>query len=288
VVAVNALTVVEHPVVADKVRELRDKRTSNADFLRLAGDISRFVAYEAVPRGADRRHHRGHARGRWCGGRQARPGVRHCSYLASRLGMSPAVQSVLPRHRVCLVGLRRNEETLQPDVYLDGLPEDLTSAPVVLCDPMLATGGSLIRVVDMLKSRRAGEITVLCLIAAQPGVDALLAHHGDVRIVAAALDERLTEIGYIAPDSATPGTDSSARPFTRFVSRTYLAEIGTQQWDLPIVSLNDDLAVALLITVDVGVDALADAATELAEIVAPYRPDVLVTVATMGIPVALR
>ena len=88
--------------------------------------------------------------------------------------MSPAVQEVLPHHRVCLVGLRRNEETLRPDVYLDGLPEDLEGLQVVLCDPMLATGGSLVCVLDMLRARGAGSITVLCLIVAQPGVDYVL------------------------------------------------------------------------------------------------------------------
>ena len=113
--------------------------------------------------------------------------------LRAGLGMTPAVQEVLPRHRVCLVGLRRNETTLRADVYLDGLPEDLERAPVVLCDPMLATGGSLIQVLDMLRQRNAGEITALCLIAAQPGLDAVRAAHPDVRIVAAALDQELTD-----------------------------------------------------------------------------------------------
>ena len=74
--------------------------------------------------------------------------------LRAGLGMSPAVQEVLPHHRVCLVGLRRNESTLQPDVYLDGLPEGLDGAHVVVCDPMLATGGSLVCVLDMLRGAR--------------------------------------------------------------------------------------------------------------------------------------
>jgi uracil phosphoribosyltransferase len=163
--------------VADKVRQIRDETTSNADFLRLSGEISRFVAYEAfrdipvTPTTVDTPVVKG------------APAVRIekqyviVPILRAGLGMTPAVQEVLPRHRVCLVGLRRNEETLQPDVYLDGLPEDLEGAPVVLCDPMLATGGSLVCVLDMLRARGAGEITVLCLIAAQPGIDHVAAHH---------------------------------------------------------------------------------------------------------------
>jgi uracil phosphoribosyltransferase len=202
---VDSLLVITHPLVADKVRQLRDERTSNADFLRLAGEISRFVAYEAfrdtpvTPTTVDTPVVKG------------APAVRvETEYLIvpilrAGLGMSPAVQEVLPRHRVCLVGLRRNESTLQPDVYLDGLPESLDGVHVVLCDPMLATGGSLDCVLTMLRARGAGEITVLCLIAAQPGVDFVTARHPGVSIVAAALDATLTEHGYITPGLGDAG-----------------------------------------------------------------------------------
>ena len=197
--------IVDHPVVADKVRQLRDATTSNADFLRLAGEISRFVTYEAfrsiepTPTTVDTPVVAG------------APAVRIetqfiiVPILRAGLGMTPAVQEVLPVHRVCLVGLRRNEETLKADLYLDGLPKDLEGAPVVLCDPMLATGGSLVQVLDMLRSRNAGAITALCLIAAQPGVDVVRAAHPDVQIVAAALDAELTEVGYITPGLGDAG-----------------------------------------------------------------------------------
>lgn len=201
----NSPLVVNHPLVADKVRQLRDAATSNADFLRLAGEISRFVTYEAfrttpvtattvdtpVAKNA--------------------PAVMvETEYvivpiLRAGLGMSPAVQEVLPRNRVCLVGLRRNETTLQPDVYLDGLPDTLAGAHVVVCDPMLATGGSLVCVLDMLRARGATDITVLCLIAAQPGIDFVALHHPEVTIVTAALDERLTDVGYITPGLGDAG-----------------------------------------------------------------------------------
>jgi uracil phosphoribosyltransferase len=202
---VTSLIVVEHPLVADKVRQLRDASTSNADFLRLAREISRFVAYEAfrttpvvattvdtpVTRGA--------------------PAVRvDTEYvivpvLRAGLGMSPSVQEVLPHHRVCLVGLRRNETTLMPDVYLDGLPERLEGAHVVVCDPMLATGGSLDCVLSMLEARGAEDVTVLCLIVARPGVDLVTSKHPRVTIVAAALDEQLNDVGYITPGLGDAG-----------------------------------------------------------------------------------
>ena len=187
------------------MRQLRDETTTNADFLRLAGEISRFVAYEAfrttpvvdttvsTPVMKDA------------------PAVRvDTEYvivpiLRAGLGMSPAVQEVLPHHRVCLVGLRRNETTLLPDVYLDGLPDSLIGAHVVVCDPMLATGGSLVQVLDMLHDRGASDVTVLCLIAAQPGIDHVASRYPEVTIVAAALDATLNEVGYIVPGLGDAG-----------------------------------------------------------------------------------
>jgi uracil phosphoribosyltransferase len=207
--------VVNHPIVADKVRQLRDIETSNADFLRLAGEISRFVAYEAfrstpvTDTTVDTPV------------MKAAPAKRiETEYvivpiLRAGLGMSPAVQEVLPHHRVCLVGLRRNEETLQPDVYLDGLPDSLRGAHVVICDPMLATGGSLVCVLDMLTARGATDVTVLCLIAAQPGVDFVLSRHPGVTIVAAALDEHLNDVGYITPGLGDAGDRLFGPPVRR-------------------------------------------------------------------------
>jgi uracil phosphoribosyltransferase len=202
---VDSLFVVDHPIVADKIRQLRDVLTSNADFLRLAGEISRFVAYEAfrdtplsdttvdtpVTKGAP--------------AQRINTEYLIVPILRAGLGMSPAVQEVLPLHRVCLVGLRRNEHTLQPDVYLDGLPDSLIGVHVVICDPMLATGGSLDRVLEMLGERGADATTVLCLIAAQPGVDFVVSRHPNVRIVAAALDAELNDVGYITPGLGDAG-----------------------------------------------------------------------------------
>ena len=199
------LLVVDHPLIADAVRQLRDEKTPNADFLRLAGDISRYLTYEAfrhapvTPPTVDTPVMKG------------APAVRVdreyliVPILRAGLGMSPAVQAVLPKHRVCLMGLRRNEETLQPDLYLDGLPERLDGVSVVICDPMLATGGSLVAAIDLLKQRGAADITALVLIAAQAGVDHVHGLHDDGRIVAAALDPVLNDVGYITPGLGDAG-----------------------------------------------------------------------------------
>lgn len=201
----ETLQVITHPIVADKVRQLRDERTSNADFLRLAGEISRFVAYEAFRTTPVTRTTVDTPVVKGAAALRVDTEYLIVPILRAGLGMSPAVQEVLPHHRVSLVGLRRNEETLQPDVYLDGLPESLAGVHVVICDPMLATGGSLDCVVSMLRQRNASEITVLCLIAARPGVEFVHSRHPEITIVAAALDDELTDAGYITPGLGDAG-----------------------------------------------------------------------------------
>ena len=200
-----ALHVVDHPLIADKIRELRDRSTSNADFLRLAGEVSRFLTYEAFRDAPTVATTVDTPVALAAPAQLVEREYLIVPILRAGLGMSPAVQAVLPRHRVCLVGLRRDESTLRPNVYLDGLPDSLTGTSVVVCDPMLATGGSLVCVLDMLRERGAGDVTVLCLIASAPGVAYVRQHHDEVRIVTAALDSELNDVGYIIPGLGDAG-----------------------------------------------------------------------------------
>jgi uracil phosphoribosyltransferase len=201
----NRLTVLDHPLVLHRLRWLRDERTANPEFLRLAGELSRFLAYEAF-RDAPLTEVRIDTPVK----KDAPAHVVDEEFLVvpilrAGLGMVPAVQEVLPRSRVCLVGLRRNESTLEPDVYLDGLPDRIDGTHVVVCDPMLATGGSLVQVVDMLQVRGAREVTALCLIASVPGVERFTSTHPKARVVTAALDETLNDVGYIVPGLGDAG-----------------------------------------------------------------------------------
>jgi uracil phosphoribosyltransferase len=201
----DRVTILNHPLVQHRLRFLRDEQTANPEFLRLAGELSRFVAYEAF-RGApltDTVVDTPVARG--VPAKVVDEEYLVVPILRAGLGMVPAVQEVVPRSRVCLVGLRRNETTLLADVYLDGLPERIDGAHVVVCDPMLATGGSLIQVADMLVARGAGDVTALCLIASVPGVERFCEAHPRARVVAAALDDTLNEVGYIVPGLGDAG-----------------------------------------------------------------------------------
>jgi uracil phosphoribosyltransferase len=197
--------VVDHPVVAHRLAALRQPTTDSATFRQLTGEISALVAYEALRdlRTAEE----------WIDTPVARhvPATRVVEtvllvpVLRAGLGMVPAVQGLLPRSEVAHVGLRRDEKTLRSDVYLNRLPRDLSGRRVVVCDPMLATGGSLAQVCDMVTERGAAEVTVLCLIASAPGRQHLAERHPAVPVACAALDPELDHRGFIVPGLGDAG-----------------------------------------------------------------------------------
>ena len=118
--------------------------------------------------------------------------------LRAGLGLLEAFTSLLPDVRVGYAGLERDEETLQPTSYYLKVPE-LRDATVLLLDPMLATGGSAVFAASLLKERGAADIALVCVVAAPEGVQRMAAEHPDVRVVTAALDDGLNDVGYIVP-----------------------------------------------------------------------------------------
>jgi uracil phosphoribosyltransferase len=127
--------------------------------------------------------------------------------LRAGLGMLEGIVKLLPTAEVGFLGIKRNEETLQPYTYANRLPEDLTGRQVFIIDPMLATGGTLIDSIDYVFERGATDITCICLLGAPEGLKAVEDHIGnkDVNIVLGALDEKLNELGYIVPGLGDAG-----------------------------------------------------------------------------------
>ncbi|MCU4186023.1 uracil phosphoribosyltransferase [Acidiferrimicrobium sp. IK] len=198
------VTVVEHPVVAHRVGALRDARTPSDVFRTLARELSVFVAYEAfrgletvpieviTPIGAaNARSVTGH--------------LLVVPILRAGLGMVEGVQMVVPHTEVAHLGMRRDETTLDAVTYLDGLPDDLSGKRVAVCDPMLATGGSLAHAVDLVASRRPARIDALCLLASAPGLARFHDAHPDVPVTCVAVDDELDERGYIVPGLGDAG-----------------------------------------------------------------------------------
>jgi uracil phosphoribosyltransferase len=127
--------------------------------------------------------------------------------LRAGLGMLNGILQLLPTAQVGFLGIKRNEETLQPVTYANRLPEDLTGRQVFLIDPMLATGGTLIDSINYVFERGATDVTAICLIGSPEGVAAVEQHvHGkEVKLVLGVLDEKLNEKGYIVPGLGDAG-----------------------------------------------------------------------------------
>jgi uracil phosphoribosyltransferase len=125
--------------------------------------------------------------------------------LRAGLGMIDGILDVMPEARVGHLGMARDERTLEPMTYLSRLPKDLDAGPVVLVDPMLATGGSASAAVSLLREAGATDLRMICLVAAPEGVARLRRDHPDLQVYAAALDERLDERGYILPGLGDAG-----------------------------------------------------------------------------------
>jgi uracil phosphoribosyltransferase len=201
----HAVLVVDHPVVHDRLAALRDAATPSAAFRRLVHDLSLLIAYEAVQ---DLGTQAGTVRTPVADAAECRrvsETVLVVPVLRAGLGMVPAVQELLPLTEVAHVGLRRDERTLRSEVYLDRLPADLSGRRVVVCDPMLATGGSLVQVCDLVKRRGAPRVQALCLIASAPGTARFAAAHPDVPVACAAVDPALDDRGFIVPGLGDAG-----------------------------------------------------------------------------------
>lgn len=198
------LYVLDHPAAHDRLVRLRDRRTSSSEFRRVVHELSAMVAYEGLADLAveDMAVETPVAVAR-C--RRVVEHVLLVPVLRAGLGMVGAIHDLVPNAEVAHVGLRRDEVTLAAEVYLDRLPTDLGGRRVVICDPMLATGGSLIQVCSMAKSRGARRVQALCLIVSRPGLAALWAAHPDVTVAAAAVDGWLDGRGYISPGVGDAG-----------------------------------------------------------------------------------
>lgn len=199
------LTVVDHPLVSDRVAMLRATDTASAEFRRLTAELSTFLAYETartLPTVA------GTVRTPLDVDAPTKVLAGHTPLLVpilrAGLGLLDGVIAAIPSAEVGLVGLARDEETHEPAPYCIRLPAELPASAFVL-DPMLATGGSMAWTCRLLRDRGVQHITALCLIAAPEGVDRVLGELPDVDIVTAALDSHLDARAFIVPGLGDAG-----------------------------------------------------------------------------------
>jgi uracil phosphoribosyltransferase len=199
------LNLISHPLIQHKLTLMRSEETTTDNFRRLLREISQMLAYEVTrdlptelvairtPLATTES--------------PAISGKKLClvSIMRAGNGMLDGMLDVLPAARIGHIGLYRDPETLEPIEYYFKVPEDISERLVILVDPMLATGNSAIAALNRLKETGAGTIKYVCLLAAPEGIAALSAAHPDVPITTTAIDEYLTDHGYIIPGLGDAG-----------------------------------------------------------------------------------
>ena len=196
--------VVDHPLAAARLTTLRDERTGNAAFRAALHELTLMLVYEAT-RDAPREDFSVRTPlAETVGSRLARPPLL-VPVLRAGLGMVERAHAMLPEAQVGFVGVARDEDTHQPVPYLESLPADLSSRPVMVLDPMLATGGSMTHTIELLQARGAADITVVCVVCAPEGVAALERVAPRARLVTAAVDDGLNSAAYIVPGLGDAG-----------------------------------------------------------------------------------
>ncbi len=199
------LVLVDHPLIRHKLTLMRERTTPSAQFRRLLKEISLLLGYETLrdlplttrrietPLAA--------MEAPILKGKK----LALVPILRAGIGLLDGMLELVPLARVGFIGLFRDEETLKPVQYYSKLPKEMEKRTTVMLDPMLATGNSAVAAIDIVKEAGARDVRFMCLLAAPEGVENLARAHPDVRIITAAVDERLNDMGYIVPGLGDAG-----------------------------------------------------------------------------------
>ena len=201
----NQIFVMDHPLIQHKLTFLRDKNTGTKEFRALVSEIATLMCYEATRdlplENVEIDTPMCRATTKVIAGRK----LAFVPILRAGLGMVDGMLQLVPSAKVGHIGLYRDHETHLPVEYYNKLPPDIEERDVIVLDPMLATGGSAIDAIEIVKRSRPKSIKFLCIIAAPEGLKALSEAHPDVHIYCASVDERLNEDCYILPGLGDAG-----------------------------------------------------------------------------------
>lgn len=201
----NQIFVMDHPLIQHKLTFLRDKNTGTKEFRALVSEIATLMCYEATRdlplENVEIETPMCRATTKVIAGRK----LAFVPILRAGLGMVDGMLQLVPSAKVGHIGLYRDHETHLPVEYYNKLPPDIEERDVIVLDPMLATGGSAIDAIEIVKRSRPKSIKFLCIIAAPEGLKALSEAHPDVHIYCASVDERLNEDCYILPGLGDAG-----------------------------------------------------------------------------------
>lgn len=201
-----AIHEIKHPLIQHKLGLMRDADISSKDFRELASEVGNLLTYEAT---RDLETESTTIEG-WNGeaisvDRIKGKKITVLPILRAGLGMLDGVMKLVPNAKISVVGLYRDEETLQPVAYFDKVVNKIEERTALIVDPMLATGGTLIATIDLLKKKGCTRILGLFLVAAPEGIKAVTEAHPDIEIYTASVDSHLNEKGYILPGLGDAG-----------------------------------------------------------------------------------
>ena len=199
------LVIMDHPLIQHKITLIRDEKTVTKDFRDLVQELAMLMAFEVTRdlplKDVQVQTPVSLAKAKVLSGKT----VGIIPILRAGLGMVDGILSLVPDAKVGHIGLYRDPDTLQPVEYYCKLPTDAQDRDMIIVDPMLATGGSAIGAIELLKGHGIKNIKLVCLIAAPERVDAVQKAHPDVDLFIAALDEKLNDHGYIVPGLGDAG-----------------------------------------------------------------------------------
>ncbi len=197
--------VLKHPLIEHKLTILRDKNTGTKEFREIAGEIAMFLCYEAMKDAKLEPTEIETPIRKTISGKLNEDNYVFVPILRAGISMTDGVIKVIPNAKIGHIGLYRNEKTLQPIKYYYKVPKDIKTRTVILLDPMLATGGSAVDAISMIKEEGVKNIKFLSIIAAPEGIDKVKTKYPEVQIYTAMIDEHLNEKGYIVPGLGDAG-----------------------------------------------------------------------------------
>lgn len=195
----------KHPLIEHKLSILRNKETGTKEFRELVKEIAMFLCYEAMKDAKLEKVEIETPIEKMKTGKLNEDKYAFVPILRAGMGMLDGVISVVPNAKIGHIGMYRNEETFEPVNYFFKVPKDIDKREIILLDPMLATGGSAIDAIDLLKSKGAKKIKFLCIIAAPEGIKKVEKSHPDVQIYCGSIDKKLNENKYIVPGLGDAG-----------------------------------------------------------------------------------
>ncbi len=205
VMSQGTVVVVTHPLVQHKLGLLRDVETTTQMFRQLVNELTLLLTYEATKDFPTEPVEIETPLETMTAQRISGKKVAVCPVLRAGVGMLDGVLSLISSARVGFIGLYRDEETLEPVEYYVKLPADMADRDAIVLDPMLATGNSSAAAVASVKAAGARSVTLVCLVAAPPGIERVHRDHADVHVVCAAIDRGLNERGFIVPGLGDAG-----------------------------------------------------------------------------------